>query len=88
MSEQKKKLPEEYLGQPTFIHAQDKRLRAFNRIITWLNLYGKEGEATANQYLSIFPKDEKDTVGKIYNDIKTYGVHKVRVAILDGKHYA
>jgi hypothetical protein len=78
---------EEFCGYPTFEHARDPRLQAFNRIVTFLKIYKERSGELAQQYVKHFTKPERVIISSLYDDIKTRGLGIVRLEIKEGKRY-
>lgn len=67
----------------TFSHIPNKRLRAYNRVLTFLKAIGDRGLSEAQDYIKQFSNEEKSEIKALYNDIKDRGVPKVRREITE-----
>ena len=72
----------------TFNYVQDRKLRAYNRTVTFFSIFGRTSKDTAQKYISAFDDEGKKDIENIFKDIKARGISTVRLEIMEGRTYA
>lgn len=71
-------------GFDTFDNVKNKRLKAYNRIITFLQASKEIGLDRAKDYIRQFSDEDKRDIHQLKADIKERGTAKVRRELTEG----
>ncbi len=82
-----KVIKDDFMGYATFNYVEDRRLKAFNRLTTFIQMTGRENLDIAKQYIQEFDKEGRKDIENVYKDIKLHGTSKVRKSIVEGRIY-
>ena len=77
------RLEREFLGHNLFDQVEDNTQKSWNRLMTFMNLYVLKGRQNAKDYLKLIPKDEKDAVLEMYQELIAIGYKKLHKKVWD-----